>query len=132
MGKILLGAITAVAASLLFVVPASGAGQGATVTNTCPLGPGNCDFFFFDGNGTPNQKFVAADYHDVLGPDGKETETFHGTIANGTGHAVLYSSDSGPPVTPGQTCLSFATGRTTPDWQMVISASGNYSLVCHF
>ena len=39
---------------------------------------------------------------------------------------------SGPPIPADQLCGSFASGRTTSDWQMTISASGNYSLVCHF
>src|SRR6476661_8810454 len=85
----------AAVSSVLLVVPASGAGGGATVTNTCPVA--TCDFLFWDGNGNFTN-FVVDAYHDVLTPNGKETETFHGTVANDTGHAVLYSSDSGAPI----------------------------------
>jgi hypothetical protein len=31
-----------------------------------------------------------------------------------------------------QTCYSSVTERTTPDWQTTISASGKYTLTCHF
>ena len=86
---------------------------------------------FWDGDGNFTN-FVVETYHDVITPSGTETETFHGKVPNNTGRAVLYSSDSGGPIPLGQTCYSFATGDETTDWQMVISPSGNFSLVCHF
>jgi hypothetical protein len=105
------------------------AGNGAVVTKQCPAA--SCNFSFWDGNGNL-ATYAPTSYLDVQTPSGNETEVFKGTIANDTGHAVIYTADSGPPVAPGQTCLSFATGNTTPDWQLTISASGNFSLECHF
>jgi hypothetical protein len=115
--------------------PVAAAG-GATVLNSCDVAPSfpletNCNFHFWDGDGTLAQ-YRPTSYHDVITPNGSETEVFKGTIANGTGHAVIYTANSGDPIPAGQTCWSFASGRTTPDWQMTISASGNFSLVCHF
>jgi hypothetical protein len=125
--------VVAAVSSVLVVLPASGATKGAIVTNTCPeVSPDTCDFTFWDGSGhiSPNN-FVVDSYHDVITPNGKETETFHGTVPNNTGHAVLYSPGIGP-VPADQTCYSFTTEKETQDWQMVISESGDYSLVCHF
>ena len=76
--------------------------------------------------------YAPTSYHDVVTPDGNETEVFKGTVANDTGRTVIYTADSGAPVPAGQTCLSFATGRTSTDWQLTIATSGNYSLTCHF
>jgi len=88
-------------------------------------------FGFWDGNGTFTT-YAPSSVHDVLTPSGAETEVFKGTIANGTGQAVIYTANSGPPIPTGQTCFSFTTGNTTPDWQLTISASGNFTLTCHF
>ena len=126
---VLVIAASAVVLSPFFLSPANAAGNGAAVTDTCPAA--SCDFLFWDGNATLTT-FKVVDYHDVVAPNGHETETFTGKVANDTGHAVLYTTDSGFPVPAAQTCYSFVTENTTPDWQLTISASGHYSLACHF
>ena len=126
---VLVIAAFAVVLSPFFLLSAYAAGDGASVTDTCPAA--SCDFVFWDGNGTLTT-FKVDDYHDVVAPNGQENETFTGKVANNTGHAVLYTTDGGPPVPAGQTCYSFVTKNTTPDWQLTISASGHYSLACHF
>ena len=139
MKKILL-ALAAAMVAVAIAVPVAFSAGGAQVTSECPnagvLNPAtglpNCQFRFFDGNGTPNVVYSPTAFQDVLTPSGNETETFKGTIANDTGHAVIYTADSGAPIDPSQTCFSFVTGAFTPDWQLTISASGKYSLVCHF
>ena len=131
MRKLLLLTALAGVAVAFGVVQAVSAGNGAIVTKTCPVA--SCGFTFWDGNGvlTPDN-YQPTSYSDVVTPSGIETEVFKGTIPNDTGHAVIYSPTSGPPIPADQTCYSFATGATTPDWQLTISASGNFSLVCHF
>jgi hypothetical protein len=117
------------ALALAVVGGALAVGPGATVTKACPVA--SCNFGFWDGNGTFTT-YAPTAYQDIQTPSGNETEVFKGTIANDTGHAVIYNSTSGAPVPAGQTCASFVTPNTTTDWQMTISASGNFSLVCHF
>ena len=110
----------------------AGPGNGATQANGCPTTAAQCSFVFFDGNGALTL-YVPSAYHDVITPSGNETETFRGSnIPNDTGHAVVYRTDSGAPVPPGQTCLSFQTGHTTTDWQLTITPNGGFSLECHF
>lgn len=134
MKKLLVGGGLIVAfAFALSVTPVLAA--GASQVKSCADVPyplsSSCNFTFWDGNGflspyTPNS------YHDVLTPSGVETEVFKGVIANDTGHAVIYNANSGYPIPANQTCYSFVTKNTTPDWQLTISASGNYTLECHF
>ena len=132
MKKIVLGlvAATAVAAPLVFAAgPASAAGAQQ---ETDPAGK---SFTFWDGNGyMPGdniKNFVPSSYHDVVTPNGAENEVFKGVIANDTGGEVVYTAGVGP-VPADQKCGSFVTGRTTPDWEMTIGASGKYTLTCHF
>jgi len=113
----------------LLVAQGASAGNGAVVTKTCPVA--SCNFGFWDGNGT-FALYQPTSYFDVQTPSGNENEVFKGTIANDTGHAVIYRNDSGSPIPAGQTCYSFATGNTTTAWQLTISASGNFSLECLF
>lgn len=129
MNKRALGIIVASAFAIAaFGAPAAAA--PAVVRNECPNV--DCqDFLFWDGNGAFVNVLVDQ-YHDVMRGNGSETETFKGTVANDTGNAVIYSPVSGSPIPADQLCGSFASGRTTSDWQMTISASGNYSLVCLF
>ena len=49
-----------------------------------------------------------------------------------SGGAVIESADSGFPTPAGQTRYSFATENTTPDWQLTVSSSRNFTLTCHF
>ena len=128
--------IIAVVLALLFsAVPAFAARASqvkdcASVPYPLPAQTG-CNFGFWDGNGVLTT-YAPDSYHDVLTPSGNETEVFKGTVANDTGQAVIYSANSGAPIPSGQTCYSFVTKNTTPDWQLTISASGNFTLVCHF
>jgi len=111
--------------------------EGAIQHNDCssvpyPLaGYTGCNFGFFDGNGT-SVTYQPSFYHDVLTPSGNETEVFEGVVANNTGKTVIYSANSGSPVTPNQTCYSFVTKDATLHWQLVINATGDYTLVCIF
>lgn len=136
MKKLLVGGGLIVAfAFALSVTPVFAA--GALQVKSCalvpyPLSPlSGCNFQFFDGNGSL-RLYEPDSYHDVLTPSGVETEVFKGTVPNDTGHAVIYSSNSGSPIDEGQTCYSFVTERKTTDWQETISASGNFTLTCHF
>jgi hypothetical protein len=139
MKRLLLAAIAVVAIGVavpVAAVAAPGNGNGATVLTMAnppanPIIVGGYTFNFFNGNGQP-ALFEPTYYHEVVTPSGVNNEVLKGTIANDTGHAVIYTADSGAPVQPGQTCWDFATGHTSPDWQMTISASGNYTLNCHF
>jgi hypothetical protein len=91
----------------------------------------SCDFTFWDGNGAiATNNFVVAEYHDVINKIW-EHETFAGNVPNDTGREVVYAPGVGP-IPGNQTCYSFRTDRVTPDWEMTISASGDYSLACHF
>ncbi len=129
-------ALVIAAVAVGIAVPVAFAGGGATVTKQCPtvgidpatMLPG-CQFNFLNGNGTWDL-YNPTVFHDVVTPSGNENEHFEGTIANDTGHDVIYTADS--PLTPGQSCYSFVTGHTTLDWQLTISASGAYTLDCHF
>jgi hypothetical protein len=119
-------------------VPVAFGAGGATVTNQCPTGtdvineatilPG-CQFNFLNGNGAW-EVYNPTTSTDVRTPSGNENEHFAGTVANDTGLDVVYTADS--PLTPGQSCYSFVTKKTTLDWQLTISASGAYTLDCHF
>jgi hypothetical protein len=129
-GLALAMAVTAVA----FTVPAM-AGNGAVVTNvaTNPI-PGltGYDFFFWNGNGVV-QDAAPTYFQEVLTPSGVHNEVLKGTVANDSGHAVVYTADSGDPVPAGQTCWDFnGPGNFTTDWQMTINTSGGYTLTCHF
>jgi hypothetical protein len=113
------------------------AGSGAqvlTMANTptpaFPLVGTGYNFNFFDGNGT-GVVVAPTYYQEVVAPSLNSNEVLKGTVANGTGQAVIYTADSGP-FAAGATCHSFATGNTTTNWQMTISASGNFTLTCHF
>lgn len=128
MKKLLFANACATIIALLLAGPAVAAGNGAVVANECPIA--SCNFQFWDGNFSLVTYVVDA-YHDVITPSGNETETFHGTVGNNTGTAVLLAPGVGP-IPSDQTCYSFATQNTTPDWQLIISASGSYTLVCHF
>jgi hypothetical protein len=86
----------------------------------------------FVGNGLVDNGYGVARYRDVITPDGRETESFNGDTANGTGHAVISSAYGGAQGHLGVACFSVTGGRTTLDWQLTISVSGNFSLVCHF
>ncbi len=137
MKKILL-ALGIVAVAVGIAVPVALAGPGATVKNQCPTGvdvidpatglPG-CQFNFYNGNGIMDL-YNPTKFNDVQTPSGNENEHFEGTIANDTGLEVIYTTDS--PLTAGQSCYSFVTHTTTPDWQLTIGASGAYTLDCHF
>jgi hypothetical protein len=135
--KILL-ALVAALATVAVAVPVASAGtdNGIKILTQCPS-PGvvnlptqlpGCQFNFFNGDGV-REIYNPTSFTDVKTPFG-ETEHFGGTITNGTGKWVLYSTLS--PLTKGQSCYSFATGRTTPDWLLTISPSGAYSLDCVF
>jgi hypothetical protein len=120
------------------VVPVAFAGGGAQVMSQCPstgtnpvTGLPGCQFNYFDGNGAMSLYSPAA-FHDVTTPSGVENESFQGKTANDTGQVVTYSAYSGAPIPTGSTCYSFASGKTTTDWQMTIQPSGAYSLDCHF
>lgn len=126
---LLLTALAGVAVAFGVAQAVSAGTGGAVVTNACP--GASCNFGFWDGNGVFTT-YAPTSYFDVVTPSGNETEVFKGTIPNDTGHAVIYTADSGPPIPASQTCWSFVTETTTPDWQLTISASGNFSLVCHF
>ena len=139
MKRLLVAAIAVVAIGVAVSAGVASAGNGAnvlTMANTpVPLAPipgmGNTyNFSFFDGNGQ-SALFTPTYYQEVVTPGGVNNEVLKGTIANDTGHAVIYTADSNP-YKPGATCWDFATGNMSPDWQMTISASGNYTLACHF
>jgi hypothetical protein len=113
------------------------AGNGAqvlTMANTpapaFPLVGGGYNFNFLDGNGT-GTVVVPTYYQEVVTPSLNSNEVLKGTVANDTGQAVIYTADSGP-YAAGATCHSFATNNVTTNWQMTISASGNFTLTCHF
>jgi hypothetical protein len=113
------------------------AGNGATVLtmeNTPspahPLVGTGYNFIMLDGNGAWTT-VAPTDYKEVLAPSGVNNQVLKGTVANDTGHDVIYTADSGP-YAAGATCHDFATNNTTTDWQMTISASGNFTLTCHF
>jgi hypothetical protein len=130
--KVLLACVAAAVAVAIAVPVAFGGGGGATVTKQCanPIqGLTGCQFNFFDGNGTLTT-YNPSSFNDVITPSGNENEHFEGTIANNTGQDVTYNA--GTPLTAGDTCYSFATKNTTSDWQLLISASGAYTLDCHF
>lgn len=133
MKNILISLSAIVVGLALLITPAFA--KGATQVKDCASVPyplsTYCNFGFWDGNGV-FATYTPDSYHDVLTPSGNETEVFKGTIANDTGRAVIYNANSGTPIPSGQTCYSFVTQKTTPDWQLTISASGNYTLVCHF
>jgi hypothetical protein len=139
--KIMLLAVAVLALASVGVaagVATAGNGNGAAVltmtsspTPAFPIIDSGYNFQFFDGNGNL-ALFTPTAYHEVVAPSGVNNEVLQGTIANDSGQAVIYSANSGPPVTAGQTCWDFATGNTTANWQMTISASGNYTLTCHF
>jgi hypothetical protein len=122
--KSLIGLVSA--AALTVGVAGVASAKGATQDND----PAGKNFMFWNGNGVM-VNYQPSSYHDVLAPDGSETEVFKGVIANDTGDAVVYTAGVGP-VPADQTAWSFATNRTTPDWQLTISASGNYTLTAHF
>jgi hypothetical protein len=66
-------------------------------------------------------------------PSGVHNQVLKGKVANDTGQAVIYTAESGDPIPAGQTCWDFnQAGNLTTDWQMTISAQGNYTLTCHF
>jgi hypothetical protein len=141
MMKAFLAALAVLAIAI--AAPVALAGNGAHVTNSCPsvgtnpfTGLPGCNFSFFDGNGNP-AVYAPTSFQDVVKPSGNETEVFKGTIANDTGQAVIYTTNSGGPIPANQTCFSFVssvwpTAVTTPNWQETISASGNFTLTCHF
>ena len=113
------------------------AGNGAqvlTMANTptpaYPLVGTGYNFNFLDGNGA-NLVVAPTYYQEVVTPSLNSNEVLKGTVANDTGHAVIYTADSGP-YAAGATCHSFATNNTTTNWQMTISTSGNFTLTCHF
>src|SRR5262249_14837252 len=126
----------AVVVSLAVLAGPVGAAPGSTVYQHCPfsgigpLGYPGCGFQFFDGNGA-STVYAPTGFHEVATPSGGDNEVISGTVANDTGQSVIYGPNTGPPVTPGQTCYSFATGNTLPNWQLTISASGNFTLTCH-
>ena len=80
---VLVIAAFAVVLSPFFLLPANAAGNGAAVTDTCPAA--SCDFLFWDGNGTFTT-FKVDDYHDVVTPNGQETETFARLLRNRRAH----------------------------------------------
>jgi hypothetical protein len=86
----------------------------------------------FDGNGLADQRVRRRSVQGCEHPDGRETESSNGDTTDGTGHAVISSAYGGAPGDLGVACSSVTGGRTTLDWQLTISASGNFSLVCHF
>jgi hypothetical protein len=88
-----------------------------------------CQFNFFNGNGV-RDLYNPTTFNDTQTPSGNENEHFEGTIANDTGVDVIYTAAS--PLTAGEKCYSFVTEKTTLDWQLTISASGAYTLDCHF
>jgi hypothetical protein len=129
--KILL-ALVAAAVTVAIAVPVAFGGSSAVVMTQCanPLpGLSGCQFNFFDGTGNMTTYNPTA-FNDVITPSGNENEHFEGTISNNTGNDVIYNA--GTPLTAGDTCYSFATTHKTLDWQLAISASGAYTLDCHF
>jgi hypothetical protein len=130
-------AVLALASVGIAASVATAGGNGAvvlTMANTpvpaFQLVGANYNFNFLDGNGAA--VVVAPTYYqEVLAPSGVNTEVLKGTVANDSGQAVIYTADSGP-YAAGATCWDFATGNTSPDWQMTISAAGNFTLTCHF
>jgi hypothetical protein len=122
--KSLVGLVSA--AALTVGVAGVASAKGATQVNETA----GKSFLFWDGNGQM-VTYQPSSYHDVVAPDGSETEVFKGVVANDTGDSVVYTAGVGP-VPADQTAWSFATKRTTPDWQLTISASGNYTLTAHF
>jgi hypothetical protein len=138
MKKLMLLSVAVLALAGLGVASSvASAGNGAkvlTMANTpiplYPLVGPNYNFQFLDGNGTST--VVAPSYYqEVVTPSLNSNEVLKGTVANDTGQAVIYTADSGP-YAAGATCHSFATNNTTTNWQMTISASGNFTLTCHF
>lgn len=137
MKKVLFALAVAIVA-VVIAVPAAFAGAGAHVLNSCPSNDTNpvtglpsCEFNYFDGNGNMSL-YNPSTFHDVITPSGVENESFQGNTANNTGEVVTYSAYSGAPIPAGSTCYSFASNKTTTDWQMTIQPSGAYDLECHF
>jgi hypothetical protein len=128
-------AVLALAVGVAAGVASAGSG-GATVTSqvTNPI-PGytGFDFGFWDGNGVWTPHFAPVYFQEVLAPSGVHNEVFSGFVANDSGHAVVYTADSGAPIPSGATCWDMnGVNNFTTDWTMTISASGNYTLRCHF
>jgi hypothetical protein len=90
------------------------------------------DFYFWNSNGVI-QDFAPTYFQEVMTPSGVHNQVLKGKVANDTGQAVIYTAESGDPIPAGQTCWDFnQAGNLTTDWQMTISAQGNYTLTCHF
>jgi hypothetical protein len=91
-------------------------------------------FYFFDGN-AQGYKYSNYVYKDVVATSGNETEVFIGhadaKVPNDTGSVVTYNAAHNPNG-PGQTALSFATGRTTPNWTLTIQPDGQWNLTANF
>ena len=92
-----------------------------------PQYPNGCSFVFYDGNGHQTT-LTDSTFTDVVTPFG-ETEAFTGTganaVPNNTGKVVIYDA-ANTPGNPGQTALSFVSGKTTtnsdhgdsPQWRL--------------
>lgn len=105
-------------------------------TAAAPQGyPNGCHFDFYDGNRQAHT-FTNYLYGDVVTPTGNETEVFTGItansqVANNTGKFVTYNSMNNPSH-PGQTALSFVSGKTTTNWTMTIAPNGMWILTANF
>jgi hypothetical protein len=115
--------------------PATHVTDASSLTaNTSPY-PNGSSFVFYDGNGD-QATFTNYVYKDVVTPSGNETEVFIGNTANSvvpnnTGSVVTYNSATNPN-TPGQTALSFVSGKTTTNWTMTIQPDGEWNLTANF
>jgi hypothetical protein len=135
MKKVLLG-LAMVGLLAVFGAAGTAFAAGGAQQNNDPVGKA---FTFWGANDVglpiglpPTTLYAPSSYHDVVTPDGSETEVFKGQdMANNTGGSVVYTAGVSP-VPANQTCLSFVTGHETSDWSLTISASGNWTLTCHF
>ncbi len=98
-----------------------------------PQYPNGCSFVFYDGNGHQTT-LTDSTFTDVVTPFG-ETEAFTGTganaVPNNTGKVVIYDA-ANTPGNPGQTALSFVSGKTTTNWIMAILPNGDWGLTASF
>jgi hypothetical protein len=145
-GLLGLGAVAVPAGAVMALPMAAGAAPVPApvhVVNNCinatgaatqyPQYPNGCSFIFDDGNGHQTT-FTDSKFTDVVTPFG-EFEAFVGTganaVPNSTGKVVIYDA-ANTPGNPGQTALSFVSGKTTTNWIMAILPNGEWALTATF
>ncbi len=145
-GLLGLAAVAVPAGAVVALPMAAGAAPLAApvhVVNNCtnatgaatqyPQYPNGCSFVFYDGNGHQTT-FTDSKFTDVVTPLG-EIEALVGTganaVPNSTGKVVIYDT-ANTPGTPGQTALSFVSGKTTTNWIMEILPNGQWGLTATF